>query len=145
MIGSCVHPHILAVDVSGLTVRDLCFAVSAQLAEAQRHEAVPFAALPLLGVTNVNAGDTRITFDSWRPAPRTHTDSIADTLVVAEGRQWVDLDVRFRDERDTFSIYVAYNTARYSASGVLSMLEAFVQLISCLISAMEHRASDVSA
>jgi hypothetical protein len=145
MIASCVHPHILPMDVSrDSTVLELCRDVALRLAEAQRHEAVSEAALPLLGVPCITSGNTRITFDAWPASRKRRTDSVIEPVVVAGGRQWVDVDVRVRDEGDAFALYVSYNDRRYSATGIVAMLHDLVQFTSSLIATLEHPVSKVT-
>jgi hypothetical protein len=146
MISSCAHPHIVPIDVSrNSTVLELCRVVALRLAEAQRHEALSEAALPLLGVPRFTTGNMRIAFDAWPASRRRSTDSVMEPILVAGGRQWVDLSVRFRDEGETFALYVTYNNRRHGASGVISMLDDLVQLVSSLTITAKRRVSEVTA
>lgn len=141
LIAACAHPHVISVDVSrGSTAVEICQHISKRLAEAQRHEAVPEAALPLCGVPCKDNSNARVTFDAWPPRAHDHGDPM-EPFVVLGSRQWVDLDVRFRDCAECFELYIEYRRVRYSGAGVLRMLDDLVGVVSAFATAPHARYS----
>jgi hypothetical protein len=77
------------------------------------------------------------------PTPISHWTRGRRIVRLVATRRNVDLDVRFRDDGEVFSLYAEYSGQRYTDSGVGSMLGQLVQLIAALLARPEGRVGDV--
>jgi hypothetical protein len=65
-------------------------------------------------------------------------------VIVPGGRQWVDLDVRFRDDGDIVTLYAAYDNTRYDPDGVQAMLDDFACVAMSMATYPDRRVDEMA-
>jgi hypothetical protein len=143
MIGWCSNAHAIKTDVaSNPTVDEFCQQVSLALRQAQQHEALPLPALWQIEGRCLELNDTRIVFDIQRALPRSNTDGVIAPLVMPGGREWIDLDIRVRDEESEFVVVLSYNSQKYDTNGVLRLQQSICDVVRRLSESIDCRTSD---
>jgi len=142
MIGWCANTHLVAVDVTPeQSCAELLHRVSTAVWDAQAHEALPLPRLwQYLGAV-LERYDTRINFDLLQGQAFGSSSALMAPLSIS-GLRPGDVDIRLHETTETFRLIATYNSLRYTADGVDSILSSMQRIAAAIATAPQMKVSD---
>jgi hypothetical protein len=128
--GWCTNTHLLLTDLSAArTVLDFHRHVATTVSEAMQHQMLSLPALWRAIGRVLDTYGTRVNFDyGQRARLASHHALQLEPLMVSVGREWIDLDIRVRDDSVGFTVMVGHNPQRYDTAGITVLLAALHDL-----------------